>query len=169
VDNAWIADRLEAFAALLDLGDANPYMPRAYARAADTIRSAPVPVAGLVRSGRVRELHGIGPGIEARLRELVETGEIAELAQLERELSPELVGLGRYLGLGATRSLEIARALGVRCEVGWLALRRRRRGAVPDRRGRRRERLQADRVCGADVGDRRSEHGPILRRGGLGA
>ena len=73
-----------------------------------------VPVAELVRSGRVRELRGIGPGIEARLRELVETGEIAELAELERELAPGLVGLGRYLGLGAKRSVEIARALGVR-------------------------------------------------------
>jgi DNA polymerase (family 10) len=89
-------------------------MPRAYRRAAETIRGAAVPVAGLVRSGRVRALRGIGPGIESRLRELVETGEIAELAELERELSPELVGLGRYLGLGAARSLEIARALGVR-------------------------------------------------------
>ena len=49
----------------------------------------------------MRELRGIGPGIEARLRELVETGEIAELAELERELAPDLVGLGRYLGLGA--------------------------------------------------------------------
>ena len=114
MDNAGIADRLEAFASLLDLADANPYMPRAYRRAAETIRGAAVPVAGLVRSGRVRELRGIGPGIESRLRELVETGEIAELAELERELSPELVGLGRYLGLGAARSLEIARALGVR-------------------------------------------------------
>jgi DNA polymerase (family 10) len=114
VDNAHIADRLEAFASLLELAEANPYMSRAYRRAADTIRSAPVPVAGLVRAGRVRELRGIGPGIEARLRELVETGDIAELAELERELTPGLVGLGRYLGLSARRSIEIARALGVR-------------------------------------------------------
>ena len=67
-----------------------------------------------MRAGRVRELRGIGPGIEARLRELVETGDIAELAELERELAPGLVGLGRYLGLTARRSIEIARALGVR-------------------------------------------------------
>jgi DNA polymerase (family X) len=67
-----------------------------------------------VRGGRVRELRGIGPGIEARLRELVETGDIAELAELEREIAPGLVGLGRYLGLGAKRSIEIARALDVR-------------------------------------------------------
>jgi DNA polymerase (family X) len=114
VDNARIADRLDAFAALLELADANPYMARAYRRAAETIRTARLPVAELVRNGRVRELRGIGPGIEARLRELVETGDIAELAELERELAPGLVGLGRYLGLGAKRSVEIAHALGVR-------------------------------------------------------
>jgi DNA polymerase (family 10) len=114
MDNSRIAERLDAFASLLELGDANPYMARAYRRAAETIRGAPVPVAELVRSGRARQLRGIGRGIEGRLRELVETGEIAELAELERELAPELVGLGRYLGLSAKRSVELARALGVR-------------------------------------------------------
>ncbi len=113
MDNTQIADRLEAFAALLELGDANPYTARAYRRAAETIRGAPAPVAELIRSGRVRELRGIGPGIEARLRELVDTGEIAELAELERELAPDLVGLGRYLGLSAKRSVDLARALDV--------------------------------------------------------
>jgi DNA polymerase (family 10) len=114
VGNSQIADRLDAFASLLELADANPYTARAYRRAAETIRDAPFPVAELVRSGRVRELRGIGPGIEARLRELVETGSIAELEALEREVSPDLVGLGRYLGLRAKRSVELARALGVR-------------------------------------------------------
>jgi DNA polymerase (family X) len=113
VDNPEIADRLEGFASLLELADANPYTARAYRRAAETIRAVPFPVAELVRSGRARELRGIGPGIEARLRELVETGAIAELAALEREFAPDLVGLGRYLGLGAKRSIELARALGV--------------------------------------------------------
>ena len=112
--NREIADRLDAFATLLELGEANPYTTRAYRRAADTIRGTPAAVSELVRSGRVRELRGIGSGIETRLRELVETGSIAELAELERELSPELVGLGRYLGLTARRSLEIARALDIR-------------------------------------------------------
>ena len=111
--NPEIADRLDAFASLLELGDASPYTSRAYRRAAETIRGSATPVAELVQSGRVRDLRGIGPGIEARLRELVETGEIAELAELERQLSPDLVGLGRYLGLGAKRSVELARALDV--------------------------------------------------------
>ena len=114
MDNEQIADRLETFALMLELVEANPYTIRAYRRAAETIRGTPLRVAELVRSGQVRRLRGIGQGIEARLRELVETGEIAELAELERELSPDLVGLGRYLGLGARRSVELARSLGVR-------------------------------------------------------
>ena len=113
MQNAEIAARLEAWAALLELADANPYTTRAYRRAAETIRGTPLEVAALVRAGQARELRGIGPGIETRLRELVQTGEIAELGELERELTPELIGLGRFLGLSAKRSLEIARALGV--------------------------------------------------------
>ena len=114
MDNRRIAERLDAFASLLELAEANPYTARAYRRAAETIRATPAPVAELVQTGRVRELRGIGSGIETRLRELVQTGAIEELTQLERELAPGLVGLGRYLGLTARRSVEIARALGVR-------------------------------------------------------
>ena len=113
MDNGDIADRLETFATLLELADTNPYTIRAYRRAAETIRGAAAAVSDLVSAGRVRELRGIGPGIETRLRELVQTGEIAELAELQRELAPDLVGLGRYLGLTAQRSIQIARSLAV--------------------------------------------------------
>jgi DNA polymerase (family 10) len=111
--NAALADRLESFAALLELADAQYHAVRAYRRAAEVIRSTPAPVAELVRAGRARELRGIGPGIEGRLRELVETGDIQELADLERELAPELIGLGRLLGIGAKRGVEVGRALGI--------------------------------------------------------
>jgi DNA polymerase (family 10) len=114
LDNAGIAARLDQFASLLDLAGAGPYTARAYRRAPDLIRTTPAPVAELVRQGRVRELRGIGPGIERRLRELVETGEIAELRELEREVSPQLAGLGRFLGVSVKRMLEIGRVLGVR-------------------------------------------------------
>jgi DNA polymerase (family 10) len=114
VDNAEIARTLDAYAALLDLAGAATWSVRAYRRAADLIRSTPAPVEELVRSGRVRELRGIGPGIERRLRELVETGRIAELEELEREVEPELVALGRYLGLGPQRLVALGRALEIR-------------------------------------------------------
>src|SRR5262249_20948735 len=73
-----------------------------------------VGVEELVRAGGVRELRGIGPGISTRLEELVETGRIAEFDELELELRPELIGLGRMIGLGPKRMLEVAGALDVR-------------------------------------------------------
>jgi DNA polymerase (family X) len=48
-------------------------------------------VAELVAAGRARELAGIGASIEARLRELVATGGLAEVEELEARLRPELV------------------------------------------------------------------------------
>ncbi len=114
ISNAEIADRLESFASLLDLAGSGHYTTRAYRRAAEMIRETKAPIADLVRAGRARELRGIGPGIEARLRELVETGRIAELDELESEVAPELVGLGRLLGFGPKKAAEIGRTLGVR-------------------------------------------------------
>jgi DNA polymerase (family 10) len=112
-DNALIAARLGEFAALLELADASHYSVRAYARAAELVRTAPISVAELVRAGRVRELKGIGPSIERRLRELVETGDLAEMVELRRSRSLELAALGRLLGIGAKRATEIGAALGI--------------------------------------------------------
>jgi len=112
--NSTIADTLDSFAGLLDLSGASFYTSRAYRRAAELVRTTEVPIAELVAAGRVSDLRGIGPGIEARLKELVETGKIAELEELESSVSPELVGLGRFLGLGPKRAVEIGQALGVR-------------------------------------------------------
>jgi DNA polymerase (family 10) len=111
--NAALAERLEALASLLELSGASFYSVRAYRRAAELIRATPAPVAELVRSGRVRELAGIGGSIEARLRELVETGRLAELDELEASVRPELVGLARLVGLAPRRLVEVGNALDV--------------------------------------------------------
>lgn len=114
MDNAALAERLDAFAALLDLNGSGFYTVRAYRRAAELIRSTPADVSTLVRSGRVRELAGIGSGIETRLRELVETGRIAELDELEAQALPELVGVAALLGVSAARMRALGHALGIR-------------------------------------------------------
>jgi DNA polymerase (family X) len=114
VDNPEIAQTLESYAALLDLAGAGHYTVRAYRRAAELIRETRAPVVELVRAGRARELRGIGPGIERRLVELVETGKLAELEELEREVEPQLVALGRLVGLGPQRMVAVGRELGIR-------------------------------------------------------
>jgi DNA polymerase (family 10) len=67
----------------------------------------------MAREGRVRDLRGIGAGIEIRLAELVESGDIAELAELRHSKSLELAAFGRLLGIGARRATEIGAALGI--------------------------------------------------------
>jgi DNA polymerase (family X) len=113
-DNATIAERLETLASLLDLAGSSFYSVRAYRRAAELVRATPAPVAELVRSGRVRELRGIGGSIEARLQELVETGRLREIDELESAVQPELVGLGRLVGLAPKRMVALGQALGIR-------------------------------------------------------
>jgi DNA polymerase (family X) len=95
------------------LSGSSYYSARAYRRAAELVRVAPIDVARLVRDGRVRDLRGIGAGIEARLAELVESGDIAELAELRHAKSLELAAFGRLLGIGARRATEIGAALGI--------------------------------------------------------
>jgi DNA polymerase (family 10) len=111
--NAEIGEQLDLFAALLELSGSSFYTARAYRRAAETIRETGAPVIELVGQGRVEELRGIGPGIATRLRELAETGRIAELDELRRDVQPELIGLGHFLGVAPKRMVEIGKALGV--------------------------------------------------------
>jgi DNA polymerase (family 10) len=111
--NAALADRLQRLSFLLELGEASPFAARAYRRAADLIRTLPTSAADLVRAGRIRDLRGIGAGIEEKLREIVETGELAELRELETRIQLELVALARLSGLGVDRMLDLGKALGV--------------------------------------------------------
>ena len=158
MENAALAERLEALAALLDLNGSGYYTVRAYRRAAELIRSTPADVDALVRAGRVRELAGIGPGIEARLRELVETGELAELRELEEQALPELVGVGALLGLSPEADAR-ARARARDPHAG-AAARRCRGRSVGQRFRDRPEDGSPDRA-----GARRARHGATARGG----
>ena len=114
MDNAQIADRLDALASLLELAEANPYTARAYRRAAETVRNVPTPVTELVQSGRVRDLRGVGPGIEARLRELVTPARSPSSPSSSASSPPTSSASAATSGWARERSVQIARALGVR-------------------------------------------------------
>jgi DNA polymerase (family X) len=117
-DNELIAEELERFATLLEAAGSSGYAVRAYRRAAERIRTFPVALAPLVRAGQAREIAGIGAGIEARLRELLETGELAEAVELRERLAPELVRRARRRARSRGRGLLLNRA---RAIVGRLA------------------------------------------------
>jgi DNA polymerase (family X) len=112
--NEDIASALAEYATLLELADASGHSMRAFRRGAELVRSTPLPIADLVRAGRAKELRGVGPGLERRMRELVETGHIAELDELRQTISPELAAFGRMHGLAPGRLVAVGAALGVR-------------------------------------------------------
>jgi len=112
--NEEIASALAEYATLLELSAASGHAVRAFRRGAELVRSTPLPIADLVRAGRARELRGVGPGLERRMQELVETGQLAELDELRQTISPELAAFGRMHGLGPSRLVAVGAALGVR-------------------------------------------------------
>src|SRR5207248_1517938 len=91
MDNATIATCLDEYAGLLELAEASPFGIRAYRRAAELIRGTPAPVAELVRSGRAREVHGIGAKTEARILAALERGADAPVRPLLLHRSRALV------------------------------------------------------------------------------
>jgi DNA polymerase (family 10) len=112
-DNEALAAALEHLAGLLELAEASPHSVRAYRRAAGLVRGSATPVAELVRRGEAQRLRGIGPSIEQRLVELVQTGRLHEVEELEERVQPALVGLGRYLGVNPRQTALIGRTLRV--------------------------------------------------------
>ena len=57
---------------------------------------------------------GSAPGSSGGSPSSSTTGRLAELDELEREVEPQLVALGRLVGLGPQRMVALGRELGVR-------------------------------------------------------
>jgi DNA polymerase (family 10) len=112
--NDEVARRLEEFADRLEATGVE-YKPRSYRKAAENVRDHPVAIEELAREGRdaVAEVEGVGDAISAKVVEYVETGEIAELAQLREELPVDIDALTSVEGVGPKTVGRLYEALGV--------------------------------------------------------
>jgi DNA polymerase (family 10) len=113
--NAEIADRLEEMGDLLEAKDVD-FKPRAYRRAAETIRGQPTPVGEIVEAGgeeALQELEHVGEAIASKVVEYVETGEIEELEDLRADLPVEMAALTRVEGVGPKTVGTLYEALGI--------------------------------------------------------
>ncbi|WP_306052248.1 DNA polymerase/3'-5' exonuclease PolX [Natronococcus wangiae] len=113
--NAELAGRFEEFADLLEADDVE-YKPRAYRRAAESIRAHPTPIAGHVEAGDVDEIENIdhvGDAIASKIVEYVETGEIEELEELRAELPIDIADITRIEGVGPKTAGKLYRELGI--------------------------------------------------------
>ena len=111
--NAELAERFELLADMLELDGADAFRLAAYRRAAARIRDSAVPVAQLALDGKATRLSGIGSTIEAKIVEVVETGDMKALAKLRDKLPSGLVEVMHVPGLGPKTARKLWSDLGV--------------------------------------------------------
>ena len=99
VPNEEIARIFLDIADLLDL-EGVKFKPESYRRAARALSQLPEDVSDLVRSGRIREVPGIGEALSEKVREYVSTGEVPYLLRLREKWPPGLLEIMRLEGVG---------------------------------------------------------------------
>ena len=104
VTNKDIADILFNVAELLEVDEANRFRVNAYTNAVLTVLNSSEPMAKkITRGGDLSTLPSIGQDISRSIEEIVSTGELTVLEELEHTLPPQIVELSRVPGLGAKR------------------------------------------------------------------
>lgn len=120
VENAEVARIFREVADLLEISGANVFRIRAYRNAARVVEEHPEPVAALVAEHpeQLTELPGIGEDLAGKIAEIVRTGSLAAMRDLERSSPPGAAELMRVPGVGPKRAKILCEALGVRSIAG---------------------------------------------------
>jgi DNA polymerase (family X) len=113
LDKGDVAAILEDVANLLELSGGNPFEARAYQNAARAIAAVEGDIEGLVSTGKIASVPGVGKTLAARITELVTTGHMALYDKLQAEVPPGLREMLRIPGLGPKRIKQMHDALGV--------------------------------------------------------
>jgi DNA polymerase (family X) len=101
LDNRTIAGLLYETADLMEIDNADPFRIRSYRRAAEAIEGLPSPVWQVIPDQKkLLEIPGIGKGMAANLRELLETGKLSVQEELLTKYRPSMLDLLKIQGLG---------------------------------------------------------------------
>ncbi len=112
--NAELARNLDLLADLSELDGANSFSVRAYRNAAATVRALEEQVTSLLTSGfDLTQIKGIGKEIAAKLKTMVETGALPQIAALQERLPLGLLEVVQVKGVGAKQARALYDALGV--------------------------------------------------------
>jgi DNA polymerase (family 10) len=114
LDNADVARAFYELADVLELSDAPAFRVRAFRTAARAVESLTEPCAAKLRDGTLIDVPGIGEGCERRIAELLSTGRLAELDELERSMPAGLSELLHVEGMGPKSAALVWHELGVR-------------------------------------------------------
>lgn len=120
VENAEVARIFREVSELLEVRRANPFRVRAYQNAARVVESLPHPVAELARQGpeALDALPGVGADLAGKIVEIVRTGSLAMLVELEKEVPAGVAALMRIPGIGPRKALALCQALDVHDAAG---------------------------------------------------
>ena len=114
MENVEIARALREVADLLELRNENPFKVRAYRNAARTVEGLSRRVAELVEAGEdLEELPAVGKDMAAYITELVRTGRLRRLEQLEKRVPHGLAELTQLEGVGPRKAMRLHEELGV--------------------------------------------------------
>lgn len=114
--NAEIARTLKEIRTLMEFAGEPFFKFMAYERAAETLENA-APASGLLASGELQKLSGIGKTIAARIEELLTTGTIAYRDELAAKYPPTLIEVLGVQGIG----MKTAQALFAEAGIASLA------------------------------------------------
>jgi DNA polymerase (family X) len=116
MENAEVARLFREVADLLEIQDANPFRVRAYRTAARTVEELPEPIDALAQQGieRLDALPGIGEDLAGKIQEIVRSGTLTLLTELERTVPRGTPELMHVPGLGPKRARVLVEHLKIR-------------------------------------------------------
>lgn len=111
--NKEIARVLKSTAAMIELTGGNPFRSRAMANAARTLERLDETVLSLLDAGKLTGIKGIGAGLAAQIKEVVETGTFEAREDLMGAIPAGLMEILRIKGLGAKKVRALWQQLGI--------------------------------------------------------
>ena len=113
MDNIAVARAIDELADLMDLNDETSFRIRAFRTAARAIESHDASIAELAHKGELTNVRGVGDGVARRIKELIETGKMADVEALRAKLPPGLMELMKIPGVGLKTAQQVWRERGV--------------------------------------------------------
>ncbi len=114
MSNQQIAQIFYQVADFLEIKGENPFRVRAYRNAARTIESLGKNLHEMMEQGEdLTRLPGIGKDLAEKIREIIETGSLSKLSELQSQVPPGLVELLKVEGLGPKRVKILHENLGI--------------------------------------------------------
>lgn len=112
--NAEIADIMDRIGDLVEVSEKEgPFQVRAYHRAADNIRHLDGDIVRIWQEGALEDIPGVGKAIAKKIDELMRTGHLRFLEELEKEVPPGVLDMLGVPGIGPKRARMFWKKLGI--------------------------------------------------------